>query len=258
MLFQMASMFEPSSYRFEGPWRQLDFIPEIEKAAGFAMPDLRSPEAESNLVKLIEERSIPLPENANLPRLLDKLCAKYLEPQCTDPTWIVGQPECLSPLAKSYRHPDSGQLVAARAELFVDEREIINTYEEENSPFEQRRKFVAQQGFDRSEQAGSTQPTPQIDESYLAALEAGMPPTGGWGCGIDRLVMLFTGEKRIADTLSFGTLRNVAAVTQNKSSVEGWVIDADQRAYMMEQRAHEQTMQEAPPEQPADLDTLVE
>ena len=76
-------------------------------------------------------------------------------------------------------------------------------YEEENSPFEQRAKFVQQGRYVDEENEG------YVDESYVHALESGLPPTGGWGAGVDRIVMLFTGAKRIGDVLAFGNLRNV-------------------------------------------------
>ena len=146
-----------------------------------------------------------LPANPTLPRLLDHLSSQLLEPQCMQPTWITNYPECLSPLAKSIDHPTRNQRVSARAELFVNGQEIVNTYEEENSPFEQRRKFVEQLEY-RAD--GNDK---KIDEEYLAALEWGLPPTGGWGCGVDRLTMLMLGTERIGDVLSFGNLRNVVA-----------------------------------------------
>ena len=89
-------------------------------------------------------------------------------------------------------------------------RELVNTYEEENSPFEQRRKFTEQLKYRDEENEA------RVDESYLEALEWGLPPTGGWGCGMDRLCMLFAGTGRIGDVLSFGTLRNVVAVGGGK------------------------------------------
>ena len=94
-------------------------------------------------------------------------------------------------------------------ELFIAGREYVNAYEEENSPFEQRRKFVQQQEFHAEGQGA-------IDESYLEVLEWGMPPTGGWGCGLDRLVMLFASKKRIAYVLPFGTLRNVVSIAKTR------------------------------------------
>ena len=84
-------------------------------------------------------------------------------------------------------------------------------YEEENSPFEQRRKFEEALNYRDDDAVPSNRRLDhhEINESYLEALEWGLPPTGGWGCGIDRLVMLFSGASRIGDVLTFGTLRNV-------------------------------------------------
>ena len=196
---------------FRPPYRRLDFIPAIEAELGSTLPDLASPAAESELMQLFRDYHINLPTSPTLPRLLDKLSVEYLEPQCSAPTWIVNHPECLSPLSKSFDHPGNGQRVTARAELFVNKQELVNTYEEENSPIEQRRKFEMQLRFKDSEN-----PATIIDEDYIQALEWGMPPTGGWGCGIERLCMLFAGTNRIADTLSFGTLRNVVALGRTK------------------------------------------
>lgn len=200
---------------FSPPYKRLDFIPAIEAAIGSHLPDLVSPESQSLLINLFNQQKIPIPISPTLPRLLDKLSSAYLEPQCTAPTWITNHPECLSPLSKSFVHHNNQQRVAARAELFIDKQEFVNTYEEENSPIEQRRKFEDQLRF----QDGG--PEANLDESYLQALEWGLPPTGGWGCGIDRLCMLFAGTKRIADVLPFGTLRNVVALRQSgKTSKE--------------------------------------
>jgi len=191
------------------PYKRLDFIPAIEAAVGSRLPNLILPDSQSQLLDLFNQHDIPLPTNPTIPLLLDKLSATYLEPQCVAPTWIIYPPECLSPLSKSFLHPDNTQRVAARAELFIDKQEFVNTYEEENAPMEQRRKFEDQLRF----QEGG--PEASLDESYLQALEWGLPPTGGWGCGIDRLCMLFAGTKRIADVLAFGNLRNVVALRQN-------------------------------------------
>ena len=194
---------------FGPPYKQLDFIPAIEKAIGSQLPTLAAADSQLQLVQLFDRHQIPLPTRPTLPRLLDKLSATYLESQCVSPTWIVNHPECLSPLSKSFIHSDNTQRVAARAELFIKNQEFVNTYEEENSPIEQRRKFEDQVRFQEDGSGMS------IDESYLHALEWGLPPTGGWGCGIDRLCMLFASTKRIADVLPFGNLRNVVALRQN-------------------------------------------
>jgi len=100
----------------------------------------------------------------------------------------------------------------------VNRQEMVNMYEEENSPFEQRRKFLDQLKYKGDDSDGEATRRREhkeergINESYLKALEWGLPPTGGWGCGIDRLCMLFSGAERISDVLAFGNLRNVVSL----------------------------------------------
>ncbi|KAH9215195.1 hypothetical protein DL95DRAFT_435709 [Leptodontidium sp. 2 PMI_412] len=188
---------------FAKPFQRLEFIPTIEAALGSKLPDLSAANAEEELKVLFENYSLPLPLSPTLPRLLDKLSSIYIEPSCTTPTFITHHPSCMAPLAKSFICMNTKQSISARAELFIQNREIANMYEEENSPLAQREKFTHQlQWKDEENSAG-------VDESYCEALEFGLPPTGGWGAGIDRIVMMFAGAKRISDVLAFGSLRNV-------------------------------------------------
>jgi lysyl-tRNA synthetase, class II len=201
---------------------RVDFLPDLERRMGLDLPDLDSPNALDDLNELFRMKKINLPSKPTLPRMLDKLSATYLEPLSLEqPLWITRIPECLSPLAKSGPSPTKARSrVSYRAELFINGKELINCYEEENSPFEQRRKFVEQQRYARQFGHSHTSSVPattdidheamQVDEDYLQALEWGLPPTGGWGCGIDRLVMMLAGRERIGDVLSFGNLRAVA------------------------------------------------
>lgn len=193
---------------------KIDFIPALNGALKLELPNLASDTARSDLLAIFEQKSLTLPTNPTLPRLLDELSSIYIEPQCQDFTFIINHPECLSPLSKSFIHPTAPnqQPVASRAELFVRCREVVNCYEEENSPFEQRRKFEMQQKYAMLHEDGSGRDDEamKIDDDYIRALEWGLPPTGGWGCGIDRLVMLFAGKDKISDVLSFGSLRSVA------------------------------------------------
>ncbi|KAH7079924.1 hypothetical protein BKA63DRAFT_230696 [Paraphoma chrysanthemicola] len=199
----------PEGIDFTTPFARLPFIPTIEEATGRKLPDLLSPNAAHHVLALFDDLNLVKPNDATLPRLLDTLAELYIEPLCKAPTFITHHPEALSPLSKSFLDPATNQRVASRVELFINGREYVNAYEEENSPFEQRRKFMQQLEF-HTEGAGT------IDESYLEVLEWGMPPTGGWGCGLDRLVMLFASKKRIADVLPFGTLRNVVSIAKHK------------------------------------------
>lgn len=206
-------------------WRQIDFLPAINAALGTELPDLSSTRAREEIGELFREKKLSLPSMPTLPRLLDKLCSIYIEPNCGEATWIVNTPECLSPLAKSFCHPDlPNQRVAARAELFIHGKEVVNCYEEENSPVEQRRKFVGQQESARltSGEARESRDDEamQVDEDYLQALEWGLPPTGGWGCGIDRLVMLMLGKDKISEVLTFGNLRMVTRHAERVDAAE--------------------------------------
>ena len=195
---------------FTGPYKRIDFIPAIESIIKQSLPNLKHPDAGSKLLSVLNHCGIPISSHATLPQMLDKLSATYLESQCIAPTFIINHPECLSPLSKSFKHTCTGQIVAARAELFVNSQEIVNMYEEENSPAEQREKFLEQL---RYKSPGDTMDE-TIDEGYLEALEWGLPPTGGWGGGIERICMLLAGTGRIGDVLSFGNLRNVVALRQ--------------------------------------------
>ena len=184
------------------PFKRLEFVPALEAAMGHSLPILHDSEevVTRHLIELMTTLSLPLLPSQTIPRLLDKLASAYLEPQCTSPTFITHHPEALSPLSKTTLK--NGQRVSERVELFIAGRELVNAYEEENSPTEQRRKFLLQTGWKDDEGGTGT-----IDEAYCEALEWGLPPTGGWGIGVDRLVMLFAGVDRIGEVLAFGGLR---------------------------------------------------
>ncbi|OTA38702.1 hypothetical protein BTJ68_01181 [Hortaea werneckii EXF-2000] len=192
------------------PFRRLEFIPALEEAMKTPLPNLSTLDAHENLLSLFTAQNLDIPTKPTLPRLLDALAAHYLEPLCTQPTFITHHPAALSPLSKLFRCPQTGQTIAARAELFIRGREYANMYEEENSPFAQRRNFLEQLRYRAVDGEGDG--VKEVDESYLEALEWGMPPTGGWGCGVDRLVMLFSGRERMSEVLAFGSLRNVVGL----------------------------------------------
>ncbi|UQC88016.1 lysyl-tRNA synthetase [Colletotrichum lupini] len=217
--------------KFARPFRQLEFIPALEEALGFRFPKLTGKDAYSELVAVLALSKIEVPGGVppTMPKLLDRLAAIYLEPKSFEgPLFITHHPTCMSPLAKSFVCPKTLQLVSARTELFVNGRELANMYEEENDPAAQARKLAEHRFFGTGKDAAPLEaddPHPlrdaPLDKSYIRALEAGLPPTGGWGCGVERLVMLFSGASRISDCLSFGTLRNVVGLSaegpQNQS-----------------------------------------
>ncbi|KAK4136820.1 lysyl-tRNA synthetase-like protein [Trichocladium antarcticum] len=220
---------------FSRPFRQAEFIPTLQSALGFTLPPLTSATALPDLLAALDKHNIPLDPPTpptSLAQLLDHLAAAHIEPLSADaPLFITHHPVCMSPLAKSFVCPATGQHVSARTEVFMGARELANMYEEENDPFEQRRKFVAQldqaqgqavaAGEDGEGGGAGGQAAVAIDESYVHALGSGLPPTGGWGCGVERLVMLFSGTRRISDCLSFGNLRNVVGLTAAGAAAGG-------------------------------------
>ncbi len=204
----------------EGGWKQVEFIPALEEALGITLPDLSGPGALRQLAELVDGKTPRFSATISLNGLLDHLASAHLEGGGSRggggaPLFITHHPACMAPLAKSFTCPRTGQLVSARAELFVAGREIANMYEEENSPFEQRRKFEQQVRLSRDDRrvGHDAESQARVDESYVQVLAHGLPPTGGWGCGVDRLVMLLSGAPRISDVLSFGSLRNVVSVS---------------------------------------------
>ncbi|KAI1739215.1 hypothetical protein F4680DRAFT_150674 [Xylaria scruposa] len=213
---RLTSLQKPQVSIPKGQWKQVEFIPALEDILGFRFPDLSKPDALEKLTSLLAERhaSLMVP-GVSLNKLLDHLAAEYLEDESLhQPLFIINHPACMSPLSKSFMCPKTGQLVSARAELFIEGREMANMYEEENDPFEQRRKFELQLQSKGGSTVADDEGPAEIDESYVQALEHGLPPTGGWGCGIDRLVMFFSGASRISDTLPFGNLKNVVSLSQ--------------------------------------------
>jgi len=133
-------------------------------------------------------------------KLLDELLSRFVEPELWQPTFLLDYPKDMSPLAKA--KPDDPQIVE-RFEGFAGCLEIANAFTELNDPLEQRERFLEQLKEVTAEEQGDG----RIDEDFLNALEHGMPPTGGLGIGIDRLVMLATNQQSIREVILFPQLK---------------------------------------------------
>ncbi|MBV8947844.1 MAG: lysine--tRNA ligase [Solirubrobacterales bacterium] len=146
-------------------------------------------------------RGLNVPPKDTWPQLVDELLSKHVEPTLSEPTFLMDYPVALSPFAKRHRsNPD----LVERFEAYVGGMEIANAFTELNDPDEQRRRFEEQRALAG---AGDMEAQP-FDEAFLEALEQGMPPTGGIGIGIDRLVMVITGRHSIREVVLFPAMRD--------------------------------------------------
>ncbi len=188
---------------FAAPWPRLGFVDAIREATGIDLSDLPTVEA---LASEIERRNLSIEtkrKDVAWFQLADDLLGKYVEPTLTRPSFVVDYPKDLSPLARA--RPDRPEIVE-RFEAFAAGMEIANGFSELIDPDEQRARFTAQDKIDLlSDGEAETMP---YDEAYVQALEQGMPPTGGVGLGIDRLVMLLTGRESIREVVLFPAMRD--------------------------------------------------
>jgi lysyl-tRNA synthetase class 2 len=189
--------FAGSTVSFKPPWRRLALREAITEHAGIDFEEF--PDAAS-LRNKMRELGIEVDPEKDRGRLIDELLSTFVEPKLTQPTFLVDYPIEMSPLAKT--KPGSERLVE-RFEAFAGGMEIANAFTELNDPVEQRKRFIAQQ----KERKAEDKMAENIDEDFLTALEYGMPPTGGLGVGIDRLVMLLTGQQSIREVILFPQLK---------------------------------------------------
>ncbi|OCF38143.1 lysine-tRNA ligase [Kwoniella heveanensis CBS 569] len=192
---------------FTRPWKRFDMIGELEAQLNVKFPPgdtLHDDNANKFLRELCAKHNVDCAEPKTNARLLDKLVGEYIENQCVNPSFIVGHPQVMSPLAKYHR---SRPGLCERFEAFMCTKEICNAYTELNDPFDQRERFEEQV---RQKEQGDDE-AQGVDETFLDALEYGLPPTGGWGLGIDRLVMFLTDSANIKEVLLFPAMRPVVA-----------------------------------------------
>jgi lysyl-tRNA synthetase, class II len=183
---------------FTPPYRRISFVDGVREASGLDVLTASDGMLREYLVGRGE--AADLVAGLARGRLIDEVFKRSLEPQLVQPTFVLDYPRILSPLAKPHRaRPE----LAERFEFFVLGTEVANAFSELNDPDDQRARFADQ----ATERAAGDAEAHQLDDDYIRALEYGLPPTGGVGIGIDRLMMLLAGQHSIRDVILFPAMR---------------------------------------------------
>jgi len=199
---------------FTPPFKRISIIEGIEAGLKEKIPrPLDSDETNAFLRKACEARNIVCIPPMTTARLLDTLAEQFVEPLCEAPTFVMDHPALMSPLAKYHRKDPE---LTERFELFIFGREIANAYTELNNPIVQRERFQQQ----AKAKAQGDEEAQYIDEDFLLALEHGLPPTGGWGMGIDRLCMLLCDTNNIKEVILFPAMKPTEQELQQKAKAK--------------------------------------
>ncbi|GAC1484403.1 MAG: hypothetical protein NVS1B9_00880 [Solirubrobacteraceae bacterium] len=198
----VASVAQATGYagefEFAAPWQRLSFRAAVHERTAI---DLAADRTAEQLASSIKQRGLDLPtEGRSWAEMADDLLSKWVEPTLQQPTFVFDYPVELSPFAKAHRSEPG---LVERWEAFVGGMEIANAFSELNDPDEQRERFL--RGAREDDSDAEVQP---YDEGFVQALEYGMPPTGGVGLGIDRLVMVISGRRSIREVVLFPAMRD--------------------------------------------------
>ena len=189
--------YEGVEIELASPWKRMSMIDAVKEYSGKDFTNVTDLEEARAMAK---ELNVPVEPSFGIGKIINACFEEYVEDKLIQPTFITGHPKEISPLAKS--NPDNPE-ITDRFEAYIYGREICNGFTELNDPIDQRERFLKQV----EERANGDEEANMMDEDFVNALEYGLPPTGGLGIGIDRLVMFLTDSSTIRDVLFFPTMK---------------------------------------------------
>ena len=203
------------------PWKRMTMTEAVKEYSGVDFDQITTLEEARAIAK---EKNVEFQPRHSIGEIMNEFFDAYVEDNLIQPTFITNHPIEISPLTK--KDPENPGKVL-RFEMFMNGWEMCNAYSELNDPIDQRERFKAQE----AQLAAGNDEANTTDEDFLNALEIGMPPTGGIGYGIDRMVMLFTGAEAIRDVLLFPTMKTLgkqdAQKAEKEKSAEGLTADLE-------------------------------
>lgn len=189
--------YEGVEIELASPWKRISMIDAVKEYSGKDFTNVTDLEEARAMAK---ELNVPVEPSFGIGKIINACFEEYVEDKLIQPTFVTGHPKEISPLAKS--NPDNPE-ITDRFEAYIYGREICNGFTELNDPIDQRERFLKQV----EERANGDEEANMMDEDFVNALEYGLPPTGGLGIGIDRLVMFLTDSSTIRDVLFFPTMK---------------------------------------------------
>lgn len=198
--------YEGTTIELASPWKRMSMIEAVKEYSGKDFTDLTDLEEARAIAK---ELNVAIEPSFGIGKIINACFEEYVEDKLIQPTFITGHPKEISPLAKS--NPENPE-ITDRFEAYIYGREICNGFTELNDPIDQKERFLKQV----EERANGDEEANMMDEDFVNALEYGLPPTGGLGIGIDRLVMFLTNSSTIRDVLFFPTMKPLGKAVSEK------------------------------------------
>lgn len=210
--------YEGTTIELASPWKRMSMIEAVKEYSGKDFTDVTDLEEARGIAK---ELNVAIEPSFGIGKIINACFEEYVEDKLIQPTFITGHPKEISPLAKS--NPENPE-ITDRFEAYIYGREICNGFTELNDPIDQKERFLKQV----EERANGDEEANMMDEDFVNALEYGLPPTGGLGIGIDRLVMFLTNSSTIRDVLFFPTMKPLgkAAVSEKPDFMQAPAVAA--------------------------------